>query len=288
MKPQLLKVPLNDDFSFSVRRDIVPYFYNQWHYHPEIELIHLEEGSGTQFVGDDIRHFQAGDLLLIGSDLPHYWRCDEKYFTADSEDLVKATVVHFRDDFWGKAFLQLPENRKVRELLEESGQGVRFFGTAQEPVKRILGQALHAAGSHRIRLLLEALEILAGTQERQLLSTVGHPKGFNEEETDRINRIYKHSLEHFQRKISLGEIAGVAHISPHSFCRYFKTRTRKTYFRFLLELRVGHACKLLTQGKLSIAQTCYESGFNNFANFNRYFKGITGKTPSAYRKSHRP
>ena len=288
MKPQLLKVPLNDDFSFSVRRDIVPYFYNRWHYHPETELIHLEEGSGTQFVGDDIRHFQAGDLLLIGSDLPHYWRCDEKYFAVGSELLVKATVVHFRDDFWGRAFLQLPENRKVRELLEESGQGVRFFGAAQEPVKRILGEALHACGTHRIRLLLEALEILAGIGDRQLLSNINHPNGFTEEETDRINRIYKHSLEHFQRKISLGEIAGVAHISPHSFCRYFKTRTRKTYFRFLLELRVGHACKLLAQGKWSIAQTCYDSGFNNFANFNKYFKGITGKTPSAYRKSRRP
>lgn len=288
MKPQLLKVPLTDDASFSVRRDIVPYFYNRWHYHPETELIHIEEGSGTQFVGDDIRNFQPGDLLLIGSGLPHYWRCDEKYFAPGSDLLAKATVVHFLNDFWGKHFLELPENRRVRELLEVAGQGVRFSGGVQEPVKRILGQVLGASGTHRIRLLLEALDMLAAAPDRQLLSSMGHPGGFDEAETDRIDRIYKHSLAHFQRKISLGEIAGVAHVSPHSFCRYFKSRTRKTYFRFLLELRVSHACKLLAEGKVSIAQVCYESGFNNFANFNKYFKAITGKAPSAYRKSHRP
>lgn len=97
MKPQLLKVSKALAQSFSVRRDVVLYFYNRWHYHPELELLHIEQGSGTQFVGDSIQHFNSGDVLLIGSNLPHYWRCDEKYFQGNEDLYAQATVVHF----WG-------------------------------------------------------------------------------------------------------------------------------------------------------------------------------------------
>ncbi|RZK52417.1 MAG: AraC family transcriptional regulator, partial [Pedobacter sp.] len=101
---------------------------------------------------------------------------------------------------------------------------------------------------------------------------------------DRINAIYEYSIANFKNKIPLEEIAAIAGISTHSFCRYFKSRTRKTYSQFLIEIKVGHACKLLIENKLSIKQLCYESGFNNFASFHKYFKLITGKSPLVYQK----
>jgi AraC-like DNA-binding protein len=82
----------------------------------------------------------------------------------------------------------------------------------------------------------------------------------------------------------LDDIAKVAHISPHAFCRYFKSKTKKTFSRFLLEVRTGHAAKLLAETHKSIAEVCYDSGFNNFSNFNRHFKAIIGRTPLAHRK----
>jgi AraC-like DNA-binding protein len=116
------------------------------------------------------------------------------------------------------------------------------------------------------------------------LSSIGFKQDSFETEDDRINIIYDYSLKNFKRSIQLEEIAHVANISPNSFCRYFKSRTRKTYSQFLIEVRVGHACKLLIENNISIKQLCYESGFNNFTSFHKYFKMITGKSPLNYQR----
>ncbi|MFN8357928.1 MAG: AraC family transcriptional regulator [Spirosomataceae bacterium] len=287
MKPQLLKAPKGLEQSFTARQDVVLHFYNRWHYHPELELVQVEQGTGTLFVGDSIEHFQHSDLLLIGANLPHYWRCDEKYFQANSGLYAQATVVHFLSDVWGDTFLNLPENQAIRELFAKAGRGIRFGGDTKLHIKNLLNKLLHNENSNRLILLLQILEVLAQCQEATELSKTYLPQPLDEDDTDRINRIYNYSLTHFQRKISIDEIAEVANVSPHSFCRYFKSRSRKTYSQFLQELRVGHACKLLIDEHLGIAQICYESGFNNFSNFNKYFKIITGKSPLQYQKEHR-
>lgn len=286
MKSQLLKVQVGPTYSFSIRQDVVPFFYNRWHYHPEVELIHIEKGTGTQFIGDNISRFAKGDLLLVGSNVPHYWRCDEAYFQNNFDLQAKATVVHFAEDFWGKSFLDIPENKPVKDLLLRSRKGISINGPAKKDVIRVLQQMTVAQETERLILLLKALYLIAKTPGQQMLSSAGFQPAVIQGETDRINDIYAYSLAHFKEKITLEEIASVAHISENSFCRYFKTRTRKTYSRFLQELRIGHACKLLIEGRLNLAQVCEESGFNNFTNFYRYFKQITGKTPAEYQKQH--
>ena len=284
MKPQLLRVPIGAESSFSVRQDVVLHFYDRWHYHPELELLHIEQGTGTQFVGDNIQNFQSGDVLLIGANLPHYWRCDQKYFDNQTELFAQATVVHFRADFWGDAFLKLPENRAIAQLLDRAKQGIRIQGTARTVVANLLKQMLTATGTQRIITLLTILTAVAASPETTLISTTDYPDQFDEADTDRINRIYAYALANFQRKISVAEVAAVANLSPHSFCRYFKSRSRKPFSQFLLELRVHHACKLLTNTDLSISQVCMDSGFNQFSGFNKYVKQITGKSPMQYRK----
>lgn len=285
MKPQLLKVPLTLECSFSVRQDVVSYFYNRWHYHPEVEILHIEQGNGTQFVGDSIQNFQAGDVLLIGPNLPHYWRCDSAYFDNRKDLFAKATVVHFQENFWGDGFLHLPENRHMAEFLGRAKQGMRLQGQTRQEAKVILSRMLAESGTTRIISLIQLIEFLARSTEIELLSTVDYPNHFDETDTDRINQIYAYSIANFQRKIMLNEIAAVANMSPNSFCRYFKSRSRKSYSQFIQELRVRHACKLLIQGQLSVGQVCFESGFNQFSSFNKYFKLITGKSPMRYQKA---
>lgn len=287
MKPQLLKVPKGLQKSFSIRRDVVLYFYNRWHYHPELELIHIEQGSGTQFVGDNIRNFQSGDLLLIGPNLPHYWRCDEKYFHRGSQLYAQATVVHFSEDIFGKTFLALPENKAIHDLLVKARLGMKILGEGTDKVKTLLRELLNQTNGNPIISLMQILETLAHCEEINLLSNTQYQNEYDQYDTDRINHIYQYSISNFQKKISIEEIAEVANISPHSFCRYFKSRSRKTYSQFLLELRIGHACKLLSENRISVAQVCFESGFNNFANFNKYFKLHAGKSPMQYQKEFR-
>ncbi|MFD2162334.1 AraC family transcriptional regulator [Paradesertivirga mongoliensis] len=284
MKPQLLKVPTGPTRSFSVRQDLVPYVNNKWHYHPEVELIYFKKGTGTQFVGDNIKRFRPGDVILIGTQLPHYWRFDDVYFQKDTKATADVRVAHFCENFWGDKFLSLPENQHIRSVLEKGKRGIQITGKTKKDVSEILNKLLYTDGSQRIMLLMEALEVIGNCNQIVQLSSMGFKNNFEEPEKSRINAIYEYSMNNFRRKIQLEEIADIARISPNSFCRYFKSRTRKTYTQFIIELKVGHACKLLIDNELSIKQICYESGFNNFAGFHKYFKQITGKSPLIYQK----
>jgi len=286
MKPQLLKVSTGPAHSFSVRRDTVPYANNRWHYHKEIELIHFEKGGGTQFIGDNISHFSSGDVVLIGSNLPHYWSFDSSYFDQGDRNEADVRVAHFNDDFWGRDFLDLPENTAVKQLLQQAKQGIAVCGTARLRVQELLAELLDTQGTKRIILLIEALTTIANTKEHQLLSSVGFSPHFQRGEKDRINNIYEFAVQHFRQRIALDEIAAVAGMSSNAFCRYFKSRTGKTFSQFLIEIRVGHACKLLIENNLSVKEICYESGFHNFAGFHKYFKQITGKSPLNYQRAY--
>ncbi|WP_158994628.1 AraC family transcriptional regulator [Mucilaginibacter sp. L196] len=284
MKPQLLKVSTGPAHSFSVRQDLVPQFNNVWHYHPEVELIHLKKGEGTQFIGDSIRQFKMGDVMLIGSQLPHYMRFDEAYFREESNKSADVRVAHFCENFWGDQFLQLPENRMLKTVLEKARRGIIVNGKTKIVVAEIMEKMLNSNGSEKIILLMEALNAIAACNQVTLLSSIGFKHNPGSPEDDRIKAIYEYSMANFRNKIYLEEIASIANVSPNSFCRYFKSHTQKTYSQFLIELKVGHACKLLIENKVIIKQLCYESGFNNFASFHKFFKQITGKSPLIYQK----
>jgi AraC-like DNA-binding protein len=284
MRPQLLKITKGPGCSFSVRRDLVPHINNRWHYHDEVELIHFKKGQGTQFIGDNIHRFKAGDVILVGANLPHYWRFDDMYFEENTATNADIRVAHFQEKFWSDQFLHLPENIHIKTALEKGRRGLQITGKTRQKVAEILEALIKAKGIQRIILLMEALSIIGSCPNLETLSSIGFKHDFVEEENERINTIYDYSIRNFKKKIQLEEIAHKANISPNSFCRYFKSRTRKTYSQFLIELRVGHACKLLIENNLSIKQICYESGFNNFTSFHKFFKMITTKSPLTYQK----
>jgi AraC-like DNA-binding protein len=284
MRPQLLKVLKGPGHSFSIRQDLVPHVNNRWHYHKEVELIHFKKGDGTQFIGDNIKRFKAGDVVLVGANLPHYWRFDDSYFDENPKVTADVRVAHFCEDFWGNGFLDLPENSVLRSILDKAKRGLQITGKTRLKVAETLEELLDADGPQRIILLIQALSTISRCKQLETLASIGFKHDFVEAENDRINDIYDYTLKNFKRPIQLEEIAAVANISPNSFCRYFKSRTRKTYTEFLIEIRVGHACKLLIESGLSVKQLCYESGFNNFTSFHKYFKMITGKSPLIYQK----
>lgn len=282
MKPHLLKVPIKSEFSFSIRHDRIPYFYNHWHYHPEVELIHIHNGTGTQFMGDNIGYFKSGDMILVGANLAHLWKCDEPYFDKNSTLIAEATVIHFVPEVLGEGFFKLPENELLFSILEKAKQGIVISGKTKLLVSELMKKLLDATGPQRIIYLLTILSEVAVSKEIQLLSS----KNFytNKEETNKLDTIYQYVLSHFREKISLDEIAALANLSTKAFCRYFKTRTRRTFSGFLMEVRIGYACKLLSEKDISISDVCFESGFNNVSNFNRYFKLLKLKTPLQYKK----
>ena len=285
MHPQLLKVSKGLNDSFSIRRDQEPDVNNKWHYHPEIELVHFKSGKGMQFVGDSIKKFGVGNMVIIGANLPHYWKFDDEYFTDNDQYTADISVSHFNKKFWGEQFLHLPENNDLKLVLEKANRGLLISGETQIKVAAILDKLEIAKGTLRIILLIEALSVIAqGGDDLEELASVGFKPDICGIESDRISAIFQFTQENFHRRIELKEVAEVANMSQHSFCRYFKSRTGKTYSKFLIELRVSHACKLLIENHLCLKQLCYASGFNNFTSFHKYFKMITGRSPLIYQR----
>ncbi|SOD90257.1 AraC family transcriptional regulator [Spirosoma fluviale] len=289
MKAHLLQVATAPNRSFSVRQESIPNINNRWHCHKEVELVHFHRGSGTQFVGDSIRRFKAGDVVLVGANLPHYWHYDrdENACNADkSERLPYATVVHFTENFWGDSFLCLPENKSLKAALDKAKRGLILTESIGQRVAKQMEILCQVEGTFRLMALMECLLIANESDERSYLSSLGFRYESSEVENERINRIYAYTLSHFHDKIRLQDVASIAGLVPNSFCRYFKSRTGKSYSQFLLEIRIGNACKLLISELMSIKQICYESGFNNFTCFYKKFKLITGKSPLMYQRAH--
>lgn len=284
MKPHLLKINLASDHSFNIRYDVVPHFYNKWHYHPEIELVYIIEGSGQQFIGDNIHIFKPGDMLLLGPNLPHLWRTDKKSMKKGSPCRVKAIVLHFLPDCFGEGFFKLRENREIAKMLEDASQAIRIKNETRDEVAKLMRQLLTAKKSERIILLLRILTSIAESKQIRTVCNKGTLFQYTPAETERINNIYQYVLDNYYKKITLQQVSRIAHLGPHSFCRYFKMRTQKTFSRFLMEIRIGNACKLLAETDKSVAHICYECGYNSFSNFNRHFKMIAGRTPQAHRR----
>lgn len=281
MKPHMLQVATAPNRSFSLRQELIPNINSRWHCHEEVELICFHRGSGTQFVGDDIRRFNAGDVVLVGANLPHYWHYDLDH-QDETHPTPFSTVVHFTENFWGERFLMLAENAVLRNVLDKAKRGLSIKGKPGSTIAALIEKLCHAEGPYRVILLMECLIVASQAGEKGALASLGFRYDNPEQESERINAIYKYTLTHFNEKIPLEKVASIAGLSPNSFCRYFKSRTGKQFSRFLIEIRVGNACKMLINNNMTIKRICYESGFQNITCFYRQFKHITGKTPATY------
>jgi len=287
MKPHFHKVPIQRENSFSLRHDIKPDFGSVWHYHPELELHLVLKGEGVRFIGDNIHNFSAGEMILLGENLPHTWRCNKKYSNNKSGSNVEALVLHFLPNCFGKDFLSLPETFLIPKLFERAKSGLIIKGETKTEVTNLLTQSLEAFGLDRLVLLMSILKALVRNfEDQETISTSYQKVQSNELEMARLDTIYSYSLYNYKKDISLEEIASVANMSKTSFCRYFKLMTNKTYSEFLTEVRISHVCRALIENKFSTEVICFDSGFNNISNFYRHFKKVTGLTPFEYKSKY--
>jgi AraC-like DNA-binding protein len=287
MKPLFHKVPLKLQSSFSIRHDVKPSFETIWHYHPELELNYIMRGEGLLFIGDNISNFSSGDLVLMGENLPHTFRCRDEYFQHQSGLEVEALVIHFLPDCLGKEFLKLPEAYQIPQLLEKAKKGMIITGAAKDKLGQLMLSMQDTSNLDRIIILLSILKTLAETAEYTTIVTSQHT--FTQSNTAnnvRLNKIYNYTLSNYKKEISLEEIASISNLCVTSFCRYFKMMTKKTYYDFLIEIRISHACRALIEDLLTTEVICFECGFNNISNFYRHFKKVIGMTPMDYKRKY--
>ncbi len=283
MKPKLLKISLHPRQSFCIRNDSVSYFFKEFHFHPEIEIVHIIKGTGMQFVGNHLHSFKPGDMIMVGSNLPHLWKCDAQYFTPNSSLKAESFVIHFLPNSLGEDFFKIPENSSVLKLLETAKHGLIIKGKTKTSIAILIKRLLKETGTHKVITLLQILNILANSTELSKLNKNITSSVQTSKTRERMNNVLQHLMNNYTETIRLNQIAQIANLSKNAFCRYFKNNTKRSFSSFLLELRINHACKLLSETDKTIAEVCFESGFNNFSNFNRYFKQSTKYSPLQYR-----
>ncbi|WP_028122804.1 AraC family transcriptional regulator [Epilithonimonas tenax] len=249
-----------------------------WHYHPEIEIIFVCGGSGKRQIGSHISYFSDGDLILIGSNLPH---CG---MTNENTNNDYEVVIQFSQDFLGADIWQAPEMQKILAMLETAKSGIVFGKNVKKTIQRKIEALKKATSLDKLIKLIDILDHMTHTSDFKILNAGTYYLQTQKEDNDRINLIFNHVKDHFKEQISLEEVAGLATMTVPSFCRYFKKISNKTFTQFVNEYRITHSLKLLAEQPLSISEICIDSGFNNFSYFNKTFKEHMQKSPSQYRK----
>lgn len=279
--PPLEKVVFPHEGSILVRqfserhRNTRPY----WHYHPELELVYVNKGRGKRHIGSHLSYFNDGELVLIGSNLPH------QGFTDRLSGHKSETVVQMRPDFLGEEFMQLPEMKHISMLFERAKKGLSFNGKSKETIgEKIVGLS-NKDKFDQVLSLLDILRDLSISREYAILNANGFSMVAAPQDNDRLNAVLNYVRSNFQQSISITEISELVSMTETSFCRYFKKITSKTFTQFLNEYRLVHASKLLAEKEISITEVCFECGFSNYSHFVDQFKSFAGKSPSNYRKS---
>lgn len=284
MKAELIDVNLNGSNSIRIKKVNQHYLNAPFHFHGSCELVWVEKSFGKRIVGDHIGNFKDNDLVLMGPDLPHIWRNDEVFHKNSKSLRVKATVIYFPPAF----LLNLVDDQEIKriaaELIRKATRGLIFRGKCNDKVCSLLANIDKASGFNKIIRFLQAIDILATSKDYEYLASLSFKNMYAEKDADRLSKVYQFLMLNFSRDINLTEVADMCNMTPNSFCRFFKSRSQKSFTQFLNELRIGHACRLLQEEKHSVSDACYESGYNNPANFNKFFKSIIGQTPTEYRK----
>jgi len=281
MKVVPFKVPQTRKEAFRVQIDELPHFYDKLHQHHEVQLMWIEASEGVLIAGDYVGRFKPGDLYILGSGQPHVFRNDSIESTNQRTE-ARSLSIYFDESYLGNHFWQLEEMEAIKNLITKAARGFNIHGETRERAKEIISRMVREADTARIIYFLVLLELLSNSSELTPLSVTAPQESYNQNEGKRMNDILQFTFEQSHRKIYIEEVAQIANLSTEAFCRYFKTRTGKTYTHFLNEVRVSNACKMLIGKEVNIQEVCYNSGFSNLSNFNRTFKKIAGKSPSKY------
>lgn len=285
MKAVEFRLPQDFDKSFVLFRETGKYFPCPWHFHPENEIVLVLRSTGRRMVGDHIGHFDEGDLVFMGSGIPHVWINDQQFITGEAGYEADALVIHFRDSFLGENFLSIPEMENFKNVLRLSSRGMTYYGETKAKINKIMKGMLTMGGLKRLSALFDIFDLLANSTEYKILASPGYTQKFELKASDRFGKVTEYIIQNFDKEISLPEVASIANMSVTTFCNFFKVHFRVTFVEYLNTVRIGYACKLLADGEHNIVEIAYESGFKNLGNFNRQFKRFKNMAPREYRKT---
>lgn len=250
------------------------------HSHSVYEINLVINGAGNRIVGDEVDKYEQIDLTLLGPNLKHYW----DNVDADKHNKLTASVIiiqfeeHLFDYLFSKeGFLS------IKRMLLYAKRGIEFTGATRVKAMNRIKNMLQLKPFEASISFLKLLQLLAISNEKRLIASVGYSTKIIPKEHTRLDEVYAFIQTNFHQPIKVEEAAKVANMSTSAFCHYFKKSTNKSFIRFLTEVRLSRVCQLLTTTQLSISEIAFQTGYSNLSNFNRLFKKYKGCTPIQFR-----
>lgn len=281
------KFETNPEHSFFVNELNVNHFISPIHFHPQIEITYIIKGTGMCFARESVQPYQPGEIVLIGDNIPHAFISSRDHYDIEKPRISRAINILFNKEMFGDTFLSMPENQFLNNIFSDAGRCIKISGKGSSELSGLITGLSTKKGFKRLDLLLQILYYMDSSEHKEYLNTPNLLYETNKKDMERINKVYEYVFANYFNNISLETIADISNLAPHSFCRYFKQRTKKTFSQFLAEVRVGQACKLLVENRKSVKDICYDVGYNHFSSFNKQFKSIMGTTALKYKKMYK-
>ena len=280
MLPIVEPIAQDDRHAFRYRWSGATNFSFNWHIHPELELTWIASGYGHRYVGDHVEAFHEGDLVLLGSALPHTWHSPVE------EEKCASVVIQFLPEFLGQPFYALPEMMRVKRLLKRADKGIVFTGPAscEAGVQMVAMNAMSPI--ERLSAFLLILDRLAGSHRTRTLASPTYAGVVRDQDRQRMDRLHAFLHQHYDQAISLADAAKIAKMNVTAFARYFRQMTGQSFVAYLQQMRVGHVCRQLIESDTAITDICFANGFGTLSNFNRIFARLKGCTPREYRQQY--
>jgi len=249
----------------------------QWHFHPEMELTLVTRGEGRRFVGDHLAAFDAIDLVLIGSNLPHYWTG----LTGSSGCCIQFSIDPTQP-MW-----QLHELAHAQRLHNQSQYGLQLHGPVVDHIADLMHTMMQAGPIERLAQFVSILSAIesADAAEVQQLSQTKFALDEHDHHVGAISQAVQSILRHLHEPIQMDDLLTLTHMSKSTFCRQFKRHTGRSFAAFVKEVRIDHARRLLADTDRPITQIAFDSGYRNLSHFNRQFREVCDMRPRDYRKA---
>ncbi len=285
MKPVLRKSIPECEASFVLRRDVGVSMKNNWHYHPEYELLFIKNSCGSWLIGDYEGPFKSGDVILLGSNIPHSFIHDNIYL-GSAANQGESLVALFEPSILGDTFLNLPESADIKNLLKLSIRGLKLTGSTKDEIGNIMDGWQEVSKGRKLINLLTILQIISEKKEYEILASGGFNPGTEKSSNDRLDTVIEYTYYNYHKQITISEVASLINMGIHTFCRFFKEKTKKTYMQFLMEVRIGQACRLLIEDDMHVGEAGYVCGYNSVSHFNHQFKVIKNKSPLEFKRNY--
>ena len=277
--------PLSDKDCFYIADRRKTEFTYPLHHHSEYELNYIENAEGVRrIVGDSIEIIGNYDLTLItGEELEHVW---EQYHC--NSDNIREITLQFSSNLLSDSFIQKNQFDSIRRMFEKAKKGISFPMEAIMKVYPLLDTlSSEQEGFYAVIKFFSILYELSLFDDVHALASSSFANIDDSSDSRRVQKICEYVNTHYKNNIHLEDLANLVGMTPESLSRFFKIRSGKTISEYIIDIRLGYAARLLADTTNSVAEICYDCGFNNLSNFNRTFKKKKGCTPKEFRENFR-